>query len=316
MNTLSKVFVGVDVSKRHLDVCMLPENKSFKIANNKSGHRAFLKKVAHFQVERVVCESSGGYEQKFIHSLDQAEYKTWIVDPKRVKAFISAEGVRAKTDKIDAKMIAMFASKITPRYSKKIVSSEKAKLKEFVKRKTELTEMLAKEKTRLKDPTIDNSINFIKKLIKFMEKQMDIIEKEIEKIIQKDGELQQKVEIMETMPGVGKITSAALVAHLPELGILNSKQIAALVGVAPFTKESGTYVGKASIGGGRAIPRKALYMAALTASRSNPVFKNFYNRLIAKGKKPKVALVGVMRKIIITLNAMLKNGTVWNPKIA
>ena len=316
MNNLSKVFVGVDVSKQYLDVCMLPENKSFRIANNKKGFNSFLQKIASFQVEQVVCESSGGYEQKFISTLDYAKYKTWIVQPQRVKAFIIAEGVRAKTDKIDARMIAKFASKMVCNYDKKSISAENKRFKEFVRRKTELIKMLAKEKTRFKGPTTEFCKNIIKKHIKFIEKQVEIIEKEIINMISANDEWQQKAEILETVSGVGKATSTALIAHVPELGTLNSKQIASLIGVAPFTKESGSYVGKASIGGGRAIPRKAIYMAALTASRSNPVFEKFYNNLIARGKKPKVALVAVMRKMIITLNAMLRDKTIWNPKTA
>lgn len=316
MNTLSKVFVGVDVSKRHLDICILPTNKSFRIENDKKGFKFFLKELSLFHVEQVVCEASGGYEQKFINTLDKAKYKTWIVDPTRIKGLARAEGVRAKTDKIDANMIARFASRTVRCYDKKIVSTDEKKLKEFVLRKTELIEMLKQEKTRLKGPAKEFCMAIIKKHIKFMEKQTTILEVEINKIISENEKLKKQAAILETVPGVGKVTSATLISHVPELGTLTSKQIASLLGVAPITKESGMHVGQASISGGRSIPRKAIYMAALTASRCNPDLKKFYDRLIGKGKKSKVALVGVMRKLIVILNAMLKNETVWSSKIA
>ena len=315
MGTISKVFVGVDVSKKYLDGCLLPINKHFRVSNNKKGFMLILKRLNLLQVEQVVCEASGGYEQKFIRFLDDAKYKTWIVDPKRIKFLAKAEDIKAKTDKIDAKTIAIFASRVRKQYDKNTTSQEERKLKELVLRRTELVAMLAKEKTRLKGPTREFYKEMIESLIDFLEGQLEDIEIQIAEIINNNYKLKKQSEILETVPGVGKATSATLLATLSELGTLNSKQIASLVGVAPITKESGNRIGQAHISGGRVIARKAIYMAALTAIRSNPVLKIFYNQLISRGKKAKVALVAVMRKLVVILNAMLRDGIVWAPKM-
>ena len=309
MDNLAKVFVGVDVSKKRLDINIFPENKFFRVENNFAGITKLSKKLSKFDVEQIVCESSGGYERKFIKQLSSSGYKTWIVDPKRIKAFMFAEGIKAKTDAIDAKMISIFASKTERTYSN--VPAKNEKLVELVSRKNDLTDMIAKEKTHLKCPTTVFCKNSMNKHIAFMEKQVDKIDKQIEEIINEDQLLKQKYEILTSMPGIGKATAATLISMVPELGTIDNKKISALIGVAPYTKQSGTYTGVSKITGGRHLPRKAIYMSSLTASRFNPVFKKFYDRLISKNKRPKVVLVAVMRKIIITANAMIKNNENW-----
>ena len=312
MNNLTNVFVGVDVSKNFLDLHIFPINKFFRIKND---IKHFDKLSQHFdghKVEQVVCESSGGYEQSFLQFMDKEGYKTWLVDPKRIKAFITSEGIKVKTDKVDAKMIATFASKTSCKYTPQQKSIHDKKLKEFVRRKIEVTTMMAEEKKRLNGPATVYSKNIINKHIIFMEKEIKYLKEKINNLICLNELMRKKVEILESMPGIGRTTSATLVSHLSELGTINSKQISSLVGVAPFNKESGNYVGVAKISGGRPIPRKALYMASLSAARYNPTLKVFYKKLINKGKKPKVALVAVMRKMIVIANAMIKNNTKWN----
>ena len=312
MNNLTNVFVGVDVSKNFLDLHIFPTNKSFRVKND---IKYFDKLSQHFdghKIKQVVCESSGGYERSFLQFMEKEGYKTWLVDPKRIKAFIVSEGVKVKTDKIDAKMIATFASKTSCKYTPQQKSIQNMKLKEFVRRKIEVTTMMAEEKKRLNGPATLYSKNRINKHIIFMEKEIEYLNIKIDKLISMNKTMNKKVEILESIPGIGRATSSTLVSHVSELGTINSKQISSLVGVAPFNKESGNYVGVAKISGGRPIPRKALYMAALSASRFNPKLKTFYKKLIKKGKKPKVALVAVMRKIIVIANAMIKNNTKWN----
>ena len=311
MKNLAKVFVGVDVSKSFLDIHIFPINESFRIKNDSNCFDKLLQRLNSHKVEQIVCESSGGYEQSFLEFMNKKNRKTWQVDPKRIKAFIVSEGIRAKTDKIDAKMIAKFASKNSCNYLQKNKSICEKKLKEFVRRQAELTALIAKEKTRLNGPTTKFSIKMISSLVVFMEKQKKKLAKEIENLITTNKKLNEKSEILKSIPGIGAISSSILISHLPELGFINSKEIAALVGVAPFNKESGKYKGISSISGGRSLPRKALYMSSLSASCHNQRFKNFYDKLILKGKKPKVALIAVARKIVVIANAMIKNNTKW-----
>lgn len=312
MNNLPNVFVGVDVSKKYLDVHIFPENKSLREKNDSNCFDKLSQHFSKYRVEQIVCESSGGYEHNFFNYLNENNYKTWIVDPKRIKGFIVSEGVKAKTDKIDAKMIAKFASKTKCEYIKQNKSVEYKELKELVRRKTEVTIMVSDEKRRLKGPTTIYSKNRISKHIDFMQEEIKELNIRIDFIIDKNEEMKEKAKILESMPGIGKATSACLISHLTELGTIDSKKISSLIGVAPFNRESGSFIGVAKISGGRPIPRKALYMAALTASRSNPKLKMFYNKLIKSGKKPKVALIAVMRKMIVILNAMVKNNKMWN----
>lgn len=312
MKNLANIFVGVDVSKNFLDLHIHPLNKSLRIKNDINSFDEFSQHLDNHKVEQVVFESSGGYEQIFQKFMAEKGYKTWLVDPKRIKAFIVSEGVRVKTDKIDAKMIARFASKMHCKYVKKQISASSRETKEFVRRRIEVTAMIADEKKRLKGPTTRYSKLQIQNHIDFMKKEIDFLNKKIDLLISENKEMKNKVSLLESIPGLGRMTSSTLVSHVPELGEIDSKKIAALVGVAPFNAESGNYTGQAQISGGRPTPRKAIYMAALTASRCNPRLKQFYEKLIKKGKKPKVALVAVMRKILVIANAMIKNNTMWN----
>jgi transposase len=296
-----------------LDFCIYPRNEFFKVANSTVGISNLLRTFSSYTIDQIVCESSGGYENLLLNLCSDAGYKIWQIDPKRIKAFIMSQGIKAKTDKIDAKMIARFASQQQPEYTKYKRSDNNDKIRALVRRKADLTEMASMEKKRLKGPSgyyckerIENHLNIINNDI-------EALSIEIKNLIDQDEDMKERRDILESIPGIGEATSAALIADMPELGKIENKQAAALLGVVPYSKQSGMYKGVEVISGGRPAPRCALYMAALAASRYNPVMKNFYNRLRTSGKKPKVAIVAVMNKLIVTSNAMLKKKTKWQP---
>lgn len=311
MNKITKFSVGVDVSKNWLDVHIHPKNEDYKIANSAKGISGLLKILLGYNINQIACESSGGYENLLLNLCADAGYKVWQIDPKRIKAFIMSQGIKAKTDKIDAKMIAKFAHLQEPEYVKHKRSDNNDKIRALVRRKTDLTEIAAVEKKRLKGPTGYYCKERIEGLLTFISKEINELTAEIENLIAQDNEMKECKEILESIPGIGAATAAALIADMPELGKIENKQAAALLGVVPYTKQSGIYQGVETISGGRAAPRQALYMAALAATRYNPVMKDFYNRLRSNGKKPKVAVVAVMNKLIVTSNAMLKKKTKW-----
>lgn len=271
-----------------------------------------LSKYDFNDVEQIVWESSGGYENLMSKVLEQAEYTTWSVDPKRIRGFVASQGVKAKTDKIDAKMIALFAAQNKPDYKKIKHPGTHSDLRELVRRKIDLIEMVGMEKKRLGHPKQVLCKEEIENHISFMEKQIENIKAKINALIKDDDDWSRNAEIVDSVPGVGEATVHAIMAEVPEIGKVTDKQIAALIGVAPYLKESGSYKGQASITGGRFLVRNVLYMAALVASRYNPDLKQFYQNLRTKGKKPKVAIVAVMRKLIILINSLVRDKRTWS----
>ena len=310
MTILPKSYVGVDVSKDHLDICVLPQNRDVRIKNNAAGLLLLLDMLHPLDIAQVVCEATGGYENSMLKILKNAGYTTWQVEPGRIKAFIKSEGVKAKTDKIDARLIARFAEQKTCPHDKPTPSENQEELRCLVERRHHFIKMIKAEKTRLQQ-----QFNFVKASIEehiaYMEKKVEDIDKQLMDIIQKDASLSQKAKIMLSIPGIGKVAAVTLLATVSELGTMTNKQAGALIGVAPMTFHSGKKKEVAYTRGGRPLPRHALYMPALNACRFNPVFKMFYKRLIEAGKPPKVAIVAVMRKIVETTNAMLRNNTEW-----
>ena len=312
MNSMiSPIYVGVDVSKDFLDVYLHPLGKELRIPNTQEGLNKLIKVLANYDVRQIVCESSGGYEYLMLQKL--ADYKIWQVQPKRIRSFIISEGIKAKTDKIDARMIALFASQKQPAYQSIDSSKDQEKLAAWVKRRMDLVYDMTCENNKLRHPQEVHCKEFIAQHISFLENQIKTIENEINKLIKANKVLQNEAEIIESVPGVGKITAATLLAEVPELGKIGNKQIAALVGVAPFIKQSGMSKGTATISGGRNQVRSVLYMASLAAIRFNPPLKLFYDRLRKAGKRPKVALVAVMRKLLVILNTMICNNQLWKP---
>ena len=224
MDNLTNVFIGVDVSKKFLDLHVFPINKSICIENDSEHFDKLLRHLDGRKVEQVVCESSGEYERAFLQFMNNEGYKTWLIDPKRIKAFIVSEGVKVKTDKVDAQMIAKFASKTSCNYIQRQRSIHDKKLREFVRHKIEVTTMIADEKKRLKGPTTKYSKNMINKHIIFMQKEIECLSTKIDKLIRMNEQMRKRVEILESIPGIGKATSSTLVSHLPELGAIDSKK--------------------------------------------------------------------------------------------
>ncbi len=311
MNTISKIYVGIDISKKYLDIHILPLEKSSRIENSKQGIEILLKLLSPYEIGQIAFESTGGYECHLIRDLKIAKHNFWQLDPKRIKAFIISEGIKAKTDKIDARMIALFAASRQPSYQPIQLSVTEEKMSALNKRRTDLMRLINMESNRLNHPQQLYCNDIIKCHVSFMKKQIKVIETELNMLIKSDEAIAKKIEICKSVPGVGDVVATTLAVEMPELGKISHKKIASLLGSAPFIQQSGISRGTATTRGGRAHVRKVMYMAALVATKHNPVLKEFYDRLCKLGKKPKVALVAVMRRLIVILNAMLSKGETW-----
>jgi transposase len=309
---ISQIVVGIDISKDFLDIHLNPIDEDFQVTNNAAGFKKLIKRLSKYEVIQIGFEATGGYETLLSKELSKAGYVIWCVEPKRIRAFIFSEGIRAKTDKIDAKMIALFVSNKRPKYGTTQLSEDEERLRALIKRRADLMQMIVMERNRAKHPAQTLCKERIIKHIGIMKDEVKEIEQEIGKRTANNDLLKKNTEIITSIPGVGKVTAAILIAGLPELGTASEKEIASLAGLAPVIQQSGSSKGMATIKGGRSTVRNALYMAAVVAIRFNPTLKTFYERLRKKGKKCfKVAIVAVMRKLIIMLNAMVKNGEPW-----
>jgi len=311
---MTKQVVGIDVGKEKLDVGLSGQKGVRVWANDEAGREELSEWVVAQKVELVVVEASGGYEAAIVSELVERGQAVAVVNPTRVRAFARAEGILAKTDKIDAGVIARFGAtmKPEPRARRDLNQLE---LNQWVTRRRQLVLMVTAEKNRLQ--TADSSVRAnITKHITWLQTEIEALEQQINQAIAANPRWSETAKRVESTPGIGSVTSSTLVADLPELGQLNRQQIAALVGIAPFNHDSGKRRGQRRIFGGRASVRSVLYMATLSAIRHNPVIKSFYDRLIAKGKIKKVALTACMRKLLVILNAMVKNGQDWSPTIS
>jgi transposase len=302
--------VGIDVSKDKLDVKILPEGDYYSISNDKAEVKKLVKILKKVSPELIVIEPTGGYEQTAYQALSQAGLKVALVNPKRVRAFATALNQLAKTDKIDAEVLAKFGELIKPPV-RPVPEKSETVLKAKLRWRTDLINIKTAESNRLKI-SVDEVKNGIKKHINFLDNQIKELEKEIYQALKNKPNLWKKVKLLEEVPGVGRILAMTLILELPELGQLSNKEIAALAGLAPVTRESGKFKGKKAILGGRKELRKSLYMPIVSALTYNPSIKEFYQRLIGKGKLPKVALTACMRKLLVILNSIMKNGTSWD----
>jgi len=304
-----KKFVGVDVSKASLDVAVDSKKAVFTVANDQHGVDELAQKLREIDPALIVFEATGGYELLAASSLVQAGLPVAIVNPRQVRDFAKSLGVLAKTDAIDARVIARFAAAVKPdrRAIKDGLASE---LTALVARRRQIVEMMVAEQNRLEKANTCNRKD-IKDHIRWLEKRLEKIETHIGKTIKNSPIWRCKDNILQSMNGIGPVTSAALISDLPELGQLSRKKIAKLVGLAPLNRDSGKFHGRRKIWGGRAQVRAALYMGTLAAVRYNPPIKAFYQRLIAAGKCHKVAITACMRKMLIILNAMLRDQTLW-----
>jgi transposase len=307
---MSEVFVGVDVSKDRLDVHVLPQKDAFAVARTPAGIADLVERLAPLSPHLVTLEATGGLESVVVAALAGANLPVVAVNPRQIRDFARATGKLAKTDALDAEAIARFAQAVRPQ--PRLLLDEDAKaLAELVTRRRQVVEMAVAERNRRRLVAAKPVLKSIDRVLAALEKQLTDLDRDIGTRVRETPAWREKEDLLKSVPGVGDQTARVLIASLPELGTLDRRQIAALVGVAPINRDSGKMRGQRAIAGGRADVRSALYMAALTAVRCNPVLKATYARLRAAGKRPKVALVAAMRKLLVILNAMLKTRTAW-----
>ena len=308
------VFVGIDVAQEHLDVHLLPTGVAFTCPNDPAGIATLVDRLQAAQPTLLVLEATGGYQSLLAAELAAADLPGAVVNPRQPRDFARALGLLAKTDAIDARVLALFAEKVQPRCQTP-PSDRQQRLKALVTRRRQLVAMRTAEQNRrpLATPPVRKSID---QVVRLFNRQIENLEHDIDGTIRHMPQWREKDDLLQSVPGVGPTTARTLLAALPELGTLSRRQIASLVGLAPFNRDSGHWRGTRSIWGGRADVRCALYMAAVCAIRCNPVIRAFYQRLRAVGKKAKVALVAAMRKLLVTLNAILRTKQPWQPKNA
>jgi transposase len=305
MPNVKEHFVGIDVAKDWLDVAVLEEEHMNQFANTKKGVVELVRWVRPHQPKLIVVEATGGYEEALVLALFAAGLPVALVSPQRVRQYAKAKGLLAKTDKLDARNLAEYGKSIQPRLF--VAKSEEHKrLSALVGRRKQLEEMLQAERNRLRTASCEIRVS-LERTITFLEAEMQQTEKEIRAFIQEHADFQAQEKLLRSAKSIGPVTAATLLADLPELGKLDRKQIAALVGVAPMNKDSGKKRGYRKTKGGRPDVRRALYMATLTGIRYNPILKPQYKQLVKRGKEKKVAITACMRKMLTILNAMLRD---------
>ncbi len=303
-------FVGIDVSKGSLDVAAYSSKKQYRFSNDDAGIAEMVSALRELGPGLVVMESTGGFETRAAYALVKAAITCAVVNPREVRDFARATKKLAKTDRIDAAVLAHFAAVIKPE-PHPLSAEQEQDLEAVLARRRQIVEALTAEKNRL-HTAARAVVGLIREHIDFLENQLKKIDSDLRGRIQESPVQRQKYELLQSVPGVGPNLASTLIIDLPELGTLSRKQAAALSGVAPFNRDSGTMRGKRTIWGGRPQVRAVLYMATLVATRHNPAISQFYTRLVALGKAKKVALVACMRKLITILNSMLKHHTSWN----
>jgi transposase len=305
------VIVGIDVAKRTLEVAVRPSGEHWQVSNDAGGIEELIARVQDRGVRVIVLEATGGYERTVAAGLAGAELPVAVVNPRQARDFAKATGRLAKTDQIDAAIIEHFAEAVglEPRA---VPTAEAAAMTALVERRHQLQVMLTAEKTRRQQATTSVVRSRIGAHITWLQADLEEVDRGLGEAIQASPIWRERDMLLQTVPGVGPVVAHTLLSELPELGTLSRQAIAALVGVAPLNRDSGMMRGKRTIWGGRARIRSTLYMAAIVASRFNPVIRAYYERLLARGKAKKVALVACMHKLLTILNAMVRRQTVWH----
>ena len=303
-------WLGIDVSQAVLDAHLLPSGEAWSVSNDADGIKDLVVRLKATRDVLVVMEATGGYQHEAAVALSRAGAAVAVVNPRQVRDFGRATGRLAKTDRISAEVIALFGERLRPE-ARFVPDDELDLLAALIQRRRQLSGMLTAEKNRLRVTRSGEVKRELKTHIRWLEKRISDTEQKLDGAIRKSPLWRAKDKILQSTPGVGSVVSRTLISDLPELGKLNRKQIGALAGVAPFARDSGTMRGKRSVWGGRSSVRSVLYMAALVGVRYNPVLRETYQRLLARGKLPKVALVACMRKLLVILNAMLRGETPW-----
>lgn len=307
------VFVGIDVSKAHLDVAVHGESEVQRIANDEAGIGSLVSELAALSPALVVLEATGGFEMAAAAALAGAEVPVVIANPRQTRDFARSTGQLSKTDAIDARGLALFAARIRPQV-RDLPSEAAQELDALVARRRQIIGMLTQEKNRL-GFALKPIQKGIKKHIRWLEGQLADVDSDLDERIRRSPVWAAKSDLLQSVPGVGPNLSRTLIAELPELGTLSHKQVAALVGVAPLARDSGKFRGKRMIWGGRAPVRSALYLSVWSAAKWNPVIRRFHDRLRSQGKPPKVAQVACMRKLLTILNAMVRDRRAWDAAI-
>ena len=313
INNQNEINVGVDTGKTQLDIYIRPLDIYFVVTNDENGIKTAITKIKKHKVTRVVIEATGRLEQPFILACAKAKIPFVVANPVRIKRFAGVINQKAKTDKLDAKLIAHYAEMVKPSLSK-LKAEDIRLMSDLLSRRRQLMGIQTMEKNRLQimPKEITSSINPVLTVLK---NQLEKIDKKLHKLIENCDDYKIKNDIVQSVPGVGNVVAFNLISEMPELGYITNKEASSLVGVAPFNRESGTYKGKRMIRGGRSQIRTAMYMAMMSAIQCNPVFKATYQRLLAAGKPKKVAIIACIRKLVITLNSMVRDGVYWDPKI-
>ena len=309
MPPAASAFVGVDVAKTELVMAIRPSGDRWTVANDDDGVRTLLKRLRQHAAALVVLEATGGYERAVVAALAAARLPVVVANPRQVRDFARATGQLAKTDRIDADMLALFGERVRPE-PRALPDEAALAFDALLTRRRQILGMIVAERNRLEHalPAVRRGIT---QHIHWLERQLQDVDRDLDTTIKASPVWRAKDDLLRSAPGVGPVLSRTLIGELPELGTLPRKQIAALVGVAPLARDSGTLKGKRLVWGGRAPVRAALFMAALVGTRCNPVIRVFYARLRAAGKPPKVALTACMRKLLTILNAMVRTNTTW-----
>jgi transposase len=300
---MTTIYAGLDIAKLNLQLHWA--GRQYSLPNTTTGYRQLLKQLVGQPAVQVICEATGGYERDVVAALHQAQVPVSVLNPARGRDFAKAQGQRAKTDPIDALVLTDFGRLLQPKPTAPR-SPQEQQLTELVRRRLQLVEVLVAQRLQLTGLTLPTLQRQTKTLIRQLEKQIEQVETQLQELRDQTPALDQRAHTLQTIKGVGALTALGVLAEMPELGTLNRGQAAALAGLAPHPRESGRWQGRRTTGGGRAQVRRALYMAARVAARSNPVLKPFYQRLRAAGKPAKVALTAVMRKLIVRMNQLLK----------
>ncbi|QOZ36851.1 IS110 family transposase [Bradyrhizobium sp. CCBAU 53421] len=309
---MDAIYVGIDVSKDRLDVHVRPGGEAFAVARDGKGLEELVARLQAISPALIAVEATGGFETIVAAALAGAQLPLVVVNPAQIRHFAQAVGQRAKTDPIDAAVIARFVEAVKPE-PRAMPDQEARLLAELVSRRRQIIEMIVAERQREKRAENVRVRKSLARHIKVLEKELPEIDNDIDTLVRGSPVWRAKEELLVSFPGVSNTLARTFLAEVPELGTLNRRQIASLAGLAPFTRQSGRWKGKSMIGGGRAKLRAGLYMAALSASRYHPQLKVFYRRLVTAGKPKMVALIAVARKVLTTLNAMLRDQKPWQP---
>jgi transposase len=306
---MDTIYVGIDVSKDRLDVHVLPHGTAFSVDRDGPGIGDLSARLKALPAHLIAVEATGGFETVVAAGLASAGLPIVVVNPAQVRAFARALGKRAKTDPIDAAVIAAFAAATRPEV-RPLRDDETRRLADMVARRRQIVEMIGAERQREKRASAKTRKS-IARLLRALNKELSCLDQDIDTAVRSSPAWRDKQDLLKSVPGVGDVTARTLLAEMPELGSLDRRQIAALAGLAPWTRQSGRWRGKSFIGGGRAPVRSVLFMAAMVAARHNPTLKGFHQRLIAAGKPKKLALIAVARKLLTILNAIIRDKTPW-----